>query len=114
MRDLLTFAAAEQADAVELHVGSEPVIVLRGEDHLIEGPSLTPEDAEALFREIAGTRRVRELRRRGQTEFLVRPQELGQFLVRAQLEAGYVGLDIRRLPSEQDSGANATSPGRSG
>jgi hypothetical protein len=45
MRDLLTLAAAEHADAVELHVGSEPVIVPRGEDHRIEGPSLTPENA---------------------------------------------------------------------
>ena len=97
LRELLDLVLREHADGLELHVGSAPVIVLRGEDHHVEGPALTPDGAERLFREAATSRWVRELRERGRTEFILDLGRRGRFAVLARMEAGYVGLDVRNL-----------------
>jgi len=106
MRDLLKLVDTEHADALEVHVGSAPVIVLHGEDHIVEGPAITPEDAHDLFRQIADSRHLRELRTLGETGFLLRSRQRGHYAVRARMEAGYVGFDAQRITSEPGTGAN--------
>jgi hypothetical protein len=77
------------------------VIVLHGEDHVVEGPDITPEGAERLFREAATSRWVRELRERGRTEFFLDLSRRGRFAVLATMESGYVGLDVRNLAAPE-------------
>ncbi|MEO6034345.1 MAG: hypothetical protein ABIQ35_03735, partial [Verrucomicrobiota bacterium] len=49
MTDLLTLVTTDRAEGLSLHTGQSPVVHLWGEPHPIEGPSLTPENAETLL-----------------------------------------------------------------
>jgi hypothetical protein len=98
--------AESMSDGLEVHVGAAPVIVVHGEDHTVEGPTITPEDADSLFREIADSRHVREFRTRGATDFFVRSRRGGRYAVRARVEADYVGFDVQRITSEPVSRGN--------
>jgi len=70
MDDLLEVVSADKAEELRLHVGTPPIIVLRGEDHPVEGPAITVEDAEQLLRSMADTRQRREINERGAAEFV--------------------------------------------
>ena len=95
MEDLLSLTTAERAEALRLHVGTPPVIVLRGEQHIVEGPPITAENAEELLRSIADTRQVREFRERGAAEFGYTFRGSSYFLVHATMEGENVGLDLQ-------------------
>ena len=93
MDDLL-LANSEGADKLRLCVGSPPVVLLGGEQHTIEGPPITPEDAERLLQSIANTRKWRKLRERGVVEFVYRFRHSTDFVVRARMENENVRIDI--------------------
>jgi len=94
MDDLLHLLHSDGADALRLHVGRPPIIVLDGEEQPLEGPAITTEDAEHLFQSIANTRQRRELREQGAVEFIYRFRGRASFVVRARLEDEKVGMDI--------------------
>ena len=94
MDDLLHLANSDGADELKLHVGMPPVIVLDGESHTVEGPAITTEDAEQLLQSITNTRQRRELRKRGVVQFVYRFRRITDFVVRARMEDGNVGMDI--------------------
>ena len=94
MSNLLRRVKTEQADELRLHVGAPPVIVLQGEPHPLEGPVITPEDAEQLLRSVANTRQRRELRARGMVQFIYRFRRSTDFVVCARMEDEHVGIDI--------------------
>ena len=61
MTDLLTLILSKRAEGLSLHVGKPPVVHLHAEPHAIEGPVITPENAESLLRSAEGpTRRWTE------------------------------------------------------
>jgi Tfp pilus assembly ATPase PilU len=97
MTDLLTLAVSECAEGLSLHVGQPPVVHVRGEAHTIEGPALTPENADALLRSLAGTRYMREFRERGTAVFIHSFKDAAQFKGRARLEHEEVQIDLQRL-----------------
>jgi Tfp pilus assembly ATPase PilU len=97
MDDLLEVVSAEEADELRLHVGTPPVIVLQGEDHVVEGPVITAENAEQLLTSMADTRQRREIQGCGATEFIFTFRDSSRFLVRAKNEEESVGLDLQRL-----------------
>jgi Tfp pilus assembly pilus retraction ATPase PilT len=72
MDDLLSLARNEHAEELKLHIGKPPVIVRKGEQHVIEGPNITPENAEQFLLEITDTRQRRDLRERGWMHFFIR------------------------------------------
>jgi len=94
MDDLLHLANSDGADELRLHVGMPPVIMLEGEPHTIDGPSITTEDAERLLQGIANTRQRRALRESGVVQFIYRFRRITDFVVCARMEGENVGLDI--------------------
>ena len=94
MDDLLHLVHSDGADELRLHAGLPPVIVLDEEPQPLEGPAITSEDAELLLQSITNTRQRRELREHGAVEFIYRFRGRAEFVVRARIEDGNVGLDI--------------------
>jgi Tfp pilus assembly ATPase PilU len=105
MKDLLTLVESEHAEGLSLHPGQPPVVHLKGEPHTVEGPPITPENADSLFRTLADTRRVREFRSGGSIEF-VHTFRSSRFRVQARAEHDAVYLDLRRLKAQPDAGPN--------
>jgi Tfp pilus assembly ATPase PilU len=68
--------------------------VLSGERHTLEGPPINREDAEQLLHSVATTRQRRELRERGEAQFIYRFRRITDFVVRASIEGGNIGIDI--------------------
>ena len=97
MTDLLTLVYSERARGLSLHTGQPPVFHLGGEAHTVEGPAITPENADALLRSLASTRQVREFREHGTAEFLYTFRGSTQFRVQATLQHDEVHLDLQRL-----------------
>lgn len=94
MDDLLHLVHSDGADELRLHVGQPPIIVLEGEQQLLEGPTITTEDAGQLWQSIANTRQRRELREHGVVAFICRFRGRADFVVHARMEDGNVGMDI--------------------
>jgi Tfp pilus assembly ATPase PilU len=105
MKDLLSLIESEHAEGLSLHPGQPPVVHLKGEPHTVEGPAITPENADGLFRALADTRRVREFRSHGSVDF-VHAFQSSQFKVLARAEHDAVYLDLRRLKAQPDAGPN--------
>jgi Tfp pilus assembly pilus retraction ATPase PilT len=97
MTDLLTLAISERADGLSLHAGQPPVVHVRGEAHAIEGPAITPDNADSLLRSLAGTRFMREFRERGTAAFVHSFKDSAQFRVQARLEHDEIHIDLQRL-----------------
>ncbi len=95
MDDLLQLARAERADELKLHVGSPPVVVVRGEPHTIEGPVITAADAEQFLLSITNTRQRRMIRERGWAQFFYTFRASERFLVLARIEEEHIGFDIQ-------------------
>ena len=94
MDNLLHLLHSDGADALRLHVGEPPMIVLDGKPQPVEGPALTPTTAEKLLQSLANTRQRRELRERGAIEFLYRFRGRASFVVHARIDGENVGMEI--------------------
>ena len=94
MDDLLHLLHSDGADELRLHVGQPPILVLDGERISIEGPVITTQDVEELLRSVADSRQRRELRRRGEVEFIYEFRGRAKFVVRARVEHQQVAIDI--------------------
>lgn len=94
MDDLLYLLHSDGADGLRLHVGQPPILVLDQEPQALEGPPITPEDAEHLLQSITDTRQRRELWERGELEFVYRFRERASFVVRVKVENETTGIDI--------------------
>ena len=86
MDDLLHLLHSDGADELRLRVGQPPIIVLDGEEKLIEGPPLTTGDTEHLLWGITDTRQRRMFRERHAVEFLYKFRGRTNFVVRAKIE----------------------------
>lgn len=69
---LLRLVQSSSAGELSLIVGQPPILVFNGREEPIDGPALTKEDAEHLFRSMSDTRQRRELRENGTVEFIYR------------------------------------------
>jgi Tfp pilus assembly pilus retraction ATPase PilT len=102
MDDLLLLINSEGANELRLHAGAPPVIVVRGEQHTIDGPPITTENAGQLLQSVANTRQKRVLGHGGAVQFILRRscskrnRMLNDFLVCAKMEDEHVGIDIHR------------------
>jgi Tfp pilus assembly ATPase PilU len=94
MDDLLHLVHSDGADRLKLQVGQPPVLVIDGEEHQIEGPSITVENAEQLLQSVTDTRQRRELREHGDIEFIHRFRQCASFVVRASIRDENVFIEI--------------------
>ncbi len=92
INDLLDLVVAEHAEQLRLSVGAPPIIVLRGEHHVVEGPPISFENADYLLRSIADSRQRRRFRQRGAARFVYTSAKSLQFLVHAKIEDDRVQL----------------------
>jgi Tfp pilus assembly pilus retraction ATPase PilT len=97
MRDLLQLAVSERAEKLILHAGQRPVVWVRGEAGTIEGPAITPANADSLLRSLAGTRYMREFYERGLVAFICTPADSAQFQVQAKLMGDEIQIDLERV-----------------
>ena len=95
--DLLTLAVSERAERLSLHAGQPPVVHVRGEANTVEGPVITPDNADELLRSLAGTRYMREFRERGSVAFVHTFQDSAQFRVEARLQHDDIQIDLQRV-----------------
>jgi len=95
--DLLTLVTAERAEGLSLHTGQWPLVHLGGEPHPIEGPPITPENAETLLRTLATPQQLREFREHRTTEFIYIFEDATQFRVQARMQQDEVQLELTRM-----------------
>jgi Tfp pilus assembly pilus retraction ATPase PilT len=93
--DLLGLVTNEGARELRLHVGVPPVIVVGGEDHTVEGPSISSENGEQLLRSVADTRLIMRIRRLGRADFIYAFRGCHRFVVHATVQGENVALDFQ-------------------
>jgi len=93
--DLLELVTTERAQGLRLHVGAPPVIVVGGEDHTVEGPAISSENAQQFLRSMVDTRQTRRIRRLGQGHFIYTFRGCHRFAVHAKIEDENVALDLQ-------------------
>ena len=94
IEELLHLLYSDGADELRLHVGQPPIVVLDGEDQILEQPVITTEDAEQILHCIADTRQRRTLRECGTVEFIYTFRQRAKFVVRAQMKGESVQIDV--------------------
>jgi twitching motility protein PilT len=92
--DLLCLASTKNVDGFKLRVGKQPVIIVDGCEHKIEGPDITIEQAEQFLLNIADTRQRRIFRERGQLQFFYMYKNSTRFLVLVKLTRENIEFDI--------------------
>ena len=93
--DLLQLLKSEKADELRLRAGKPRIIVLEGEQRVLEGPAITIEEAWDLLQSIANSRPRRELRQRGILKFIYRFRRITDFVISARLEDESVEMDVQ-------------------
>ncbi len=86
MDQLLNLLTIERAKELRFRAGEPPLIVREAEQHPLEGPPIAGEDIQRLFRNLAGSRHMRELERRGTVQFVHTLPNRAPFVVRATME----------------------------
>lgn len=99
MSDLLQLVVSEGASDLHIRVGVPPVIRLHGILHRVEGPPLTPEDAEELMRSITSEEHIQQVRERGTTDFGFAFGDAARFRVSVFKERGNYGVVLRQIPN---------------
>jgi Tfp pilus assembly pilus retraction ATPase PilT len=94
MEHLLILLTNEQAKELRFRAGSPPLLVSEDEQHSLQGPPITTEDIVRLLRDVASSRHMRDLRDRGEVQFVYTTSTRSPFLVRAELEGENVVFDV--------------------
>ena len=100
MNDLLTLVVEEGASDLHIQVGQSPTLRLHGEMIPVEGPSLTPEDSEALVMAIASAERLQEVKSRGGSDFGFSFMNRARFRVSVLKTRGRYGMVLRQIPTD--------------
>ncbi|MGH9003741.1 MAG: type IV pilus twitching motility protein PilT, partial [Acidimicrobiia bacterium] len=93
---LKALVAANGSD-LHLKVGSSPRMRVDGRLVALEGPSITPEMAENLLREVVRPDLYEEFQRRNEADFAYSLAGVGRFRVNAFRQRGSVGMVLRRV-----------------
>jgi Tfp pilus assembly pilus retraction ATPase PilT len=94
VEELLHLAHSDGADALSLHVGSPPILVMDGKPQAVESPVITAQDAQDFWHALADSRQRRTLREKGEVEFLYSFRDRASFVVKARLDGENIRLDI--------------------
>jgi Tfp pilus assembly ATPase PilU len=96
IHDLLRVVAQEGARRLLIEIGRPPVIELKGEEHVVEGPEVTKENAAHIVERLATAEQLRELDRCGDVRF-IHESELARFGVTITVEQQRPTLEARNL-----------------
>lgn len=91
---LLTLLQEEAAQELRFQVGSPPVVVSGNSRRCLQGPSVNGEEIALLFRRLAGSRHMRELRDKGEVQFIYTLPNRSAFVVHAVLQAGDLSFRV--------------------
>ncbi|HYG35048.1 MAG TPA: hypothetical protein VEC99_09705 [Clostridia bacterium] len=94
MDHLLTLLMVEKAKELRFRVGSPPIILSEDEERPLQGPPVLGEDVMQLFRSLATSRQIRDLRKCGTVEFVYTTRGRSPFLVRARMENNNVVFHV--------------------
>ena len=94
MDQLLNLLTAEKAQELQFRAGSPPILVSEREHHFLQGPPMTTEELLTLFRCLASSREVRELRDFGKLHFVYTAPGRTPFLVQAKMEAERIAFEV--------------------
>ena len=97
MQDLLNLISNEGAERLVLRVGKPPVVCLHGEENVVEGPTVTQDNAKELFHSLATPEQIRELDSCGDIHFIYTSPKTEKFGVTAHVEHEDTSLEIRNL-----------------
>jgi Tfp pilus assembly ATPase PilU len=95
MDDLLELILMNDGECLRCHTGQPPVLIRLGEEHVVEGPEITPENADELLREIADERRMGEFQKTGRTEFAFVFRRDKRFHASASNVGGAIHLELK-------------------
>lgn len=94
MDQLVTVLNAEKACELRFCAGKPPIVVLEDWEYPLQSPPLLAEEVAQLLRSIANSRRMRELQRRGNVQFLFTIRGRMPVLARARIEDQIIEFDI--------------------
>ncbi|MBC2600960.1 type IV pilus twitching motility protein PilT [Puniceicoccus vermicola] len=100
LNDLLELTVSEGASDLHIHVGRPPSLRSGGGMVPVEGPDLTPEDAEELVMAIASDEVQQKLKSAGQADFGFAYRDQCRFRVNVFRARGNVGMVLRQIPSD--------------
>jgi hypothetical protein len=100
LTDLMVLITTEGVDRLILTPGDAPMLYKNDERHCMEGPPLTALDTELIFRKLADTRQLRQLRDEIVARFIYAFRST-LFLVTARLWSTGVILDFERDIAQQ-------------
>ena len=94
MDQLLKLLMIEKAKQLHVWPGRPPIMVCDDEEHALQGPPVTGEDALRLLRSVATSRQMRDLRELGEVSFVHTLPDRSPFVVRAWLEEENVAFYV--------------------
>ena len=98
MEDLLRLMIDEDASDLHVSVGIAPVLRIRGNLVPLKNPALTPEDTEALSREIGADYQMERVNTAGSADFAISFRDQ-RFRINLYRERGSLAIAARLLPS---------------
>ncbi len=100
MNDLLTLVCDEDASDLHLQVGQAPTLRIHGGMVPVEGPELTPNDAELLMQAITSDHNQQLVKTQGGTDFGFAFKDRARFRVSILKAKGNYGLVLRQIPKK--------------
>jgi Tfp pilus assembly ATPase PilU len=97
MYDLLNLVTRQGAAELRLQPDSPPVMMLHGQARVIDGPVVTSDQVDELFRSIATEEQRRELDQCGDIHFSYNAQNAMRFTVSATTRGGNLSLLVKNL-----------------
>lgn len=97
---LLETVVKEKVSDLHITVGQPPVVRLGGRMVRLETKTLEPSDTVALMKSITPERNQQELQEMGGTDFAFAFGEKARFRVAVFKQRGFIGMVLRRIPSE--------------
>ena len=94
MDQLLTLLSIEKAKELRFLPGCPPIVVSDTDQRPMEGPVTTAEEVMGLFRLLANSRQMRELREKKSIRFVYTTHGRLAFVVQARLAAEKLSFEV--------------------
>ena len=99
MNDLLEIVVEQHASDLHLQVGQPPTLRLSGSMTPVDGPAITPQDAENLMLSITPDAHVQNVKLNGGTDFGFAYLDKARFRVSVLKSKGNYGMVLRQIPT---------------
>ncbi len=105
--ELLQTVCTQEASALHLAVGSQPVIIVQGQAHPVGTKVLDAADTSVLMKRVTPKRAQQELRSVGRTDFFFVFGDVKRFRVAVSEQGGNIGLvlELEHIAKEFPTGA---------